>query len=291
MKFLYLDKKDRIRAWFTPQNTAIAAVILGLLLATPVWKESVAGKFVLEPVDRAVVRAHVPGRVSEVYVREGETVAKGGPLATLHNIPLESNLENAETRLVLASAEAREAALRYQGYGNALAEKRESARQYTQLSEMNVALELKAPIGGIVVTPKVQDQLGAYLKAGTELLEIADLSRMRARIYTSEYELYKIHTGETARLQLDGMLRRRDGQVTLVSARPTEKPLWAAQEAGRDSDPEGARQYYFVDILLENPEGDLKPGMGGVARVYSNRRSLGGLALEVVKNSWGRKLW
>ncbi len=291
MKFFYLDKKDRIRAWFTPQHTAIAAVILGLVLAIPVWKESVAGKFVLEPVDRAVVRAHVPGRVSQVYVLEGETVAKGSPLASLSNLPLQSRLENAESRFVLASAEAREAALRYQGYGNALAEKRESAGQYTQLSEMNVALELKAPIGGTVVTPKVQDQLGGYLKAGTELLEIADLSRMRARIYTSEYELYKIHTGETARLQLDGILRRRDGQVALVSIRPTETPIWAAQEAGRDSDAEGARRYYFVDILLENPGGELKPGMSGVARVYGSRRSLGGLALEVIKNSWGRKLW
>jgi putative peptide zinc metalloprotease protein len=291
MKFLYLDKKDRIRAWFTPQHTAIAAVILGLVLAIPVWKESVAGKFVLEPVDRAVVRAHVPGRVSQVYVREGETVAKGSPLASLSNLPLQSRLENAESRFVLASAGAREAALRYQGYGNALAEKRESASQYMQLSEMNVALELQAPIGGTVVTPKVQDQLGGYLKAGTELLEIADLSRMRARIYTSEFELYKIHTGETARLQMDGMLARRDGQVSLVSTRPTETPVWAAQESGRDSDADGARQYYFVDILLENSGGELKPGMSGVARVYGRRRSIGGMALEVVKNSWGRKLW
>jgi hypothetical protein len=114
---------------------------------------------------------------------------------------------------------------------------------------------------------------------------------MRARIYTSEYELYKIHTGEAARLQLDGLLRRRDGQVSLVSPRPTEKPLWALQEAAKDSDAEEARQYYFVDILLENPGGELRPGMSGVARVYGSRRSIGGLAFEVVKNSWGRKLW
>ena len=291
MKFLYLDKQDRIRAWFTPQHTAMAAAILGLLIAIPVWKESVAGKFVLEPVDQAVVRAHVPGRVSQVYVREGESVAKSAPLATLSNIPLQSNLENAETRFVLASAKAQEAALHYRGYGNALAEKRESARQYTQLSEMNVALELTAPIGGTVVTPMVQDQLGAYLKPGAELLEIADLSRMRARIYTSEYDLYKIHTGGTAKLQLDGMLRRRDGQVSLVSARPTETPLWEVPENGRDSKSEETHQYYFADILIENPGGELKPGMSGVARVYGRRRSIGGLALEVIKNSWGRKLW
>ena len=87
MKFLYLDKKDRILAWFTPQHTAMTAAALGLLLVIPVWKESVVGKFVLEPVNQAVVRAHVPGTVSKVYVREGEAVSQGGLLAALSNLP------------------------------------------------------------------------------------------------------------------------------------------------------------------------------------------------------------
>ena len=64
----------------------MAAGVGGLLLAIPVWKESVAGKFVLEPVNQAVVRAHVPGMVSEIFVREGEKVAEGTPLATLSNL-------------------------------------------------------------------------------------------------------------------------------------------------------------------------------------------------------------
>jgi putative peptide zinc metalloprotease protein len=50
MKFVYLDKKDRIRAWFTPAHTL--AVVAGalLLLAVPVFRDSVSGRFVLEPV-------------------------------------------------------------------------------------------------------------------------------------------------------------------------------------------------------------------------------------------------
>lgn len=291
MKFLYLDKKDRIRAWFTSRNSALAAAILGLLFLVPIWKESVVGRFVLEPVNRAVVRAHVPGKVSHVYVREGQTVAEGVRLATLDNLPMQSNLDNAQAKLQLASAEAREAQLRFQGYGKTLIEKEQSLRQYGQLSEMNAALELKAPLTGTVVTPKVQDQLGAYLSAGTELLEIADLRRVRARIYTSEYDLYRIRAGETAKLQMDGMLQRRDGQVVYVSAEPTEPPPWAADEAGKDSRSEAPHQYYFVDIVLDNLGEVLKPGMTGIARVYGNRRSLAGMALDVIKNFWGRKLW
>ena len=291
MKFLYLDKKDRVVAWFTPRNSMATAAVVGVLLVIPVWKESVAGRFVLESVNKAVVRAHVPGKVSEIFVREGETVAKGAPLARLTNLPLESNLGDAQARLQLASAEAREAELHYQGFGNALMEKEQTARQYAQVSEMSAALELKAPIGGTVLTSKVQDQLGAYLEPGRELLEIADLSRMKARIYTSEYDLNKIRAGETAKLQLEGMLRTREGQVSLVSARPTEMPAWETGESGKDATSDAPPQYYFVDIELENPGNKLKPGMTGVAKVYGSRRSLGGLALEVVMNFWGRKFW
>jgi putative peptide zinc metalloprotease protein len=291
MKFLYLDKKDRIRAWFTPLHTAMSTALVGLLLAIPVWRESVAGKFVLEPVDEAVVRAHLPGTVSNIYVREGESVAKGAVLASLSSIAQQSNLNDAATRVLLASAKAREAELHYRGYGDALAEKEKSTRQYSQVAAMNDALELKAPLAGTVITPRVRDQIGAYLKAGTKLLEIADLSRMRARIYSSEYDLYKIRTGGTAKLQLDGMLRRRNGQVSLVSARPTEPPPGVAEETGKGSRSERPQQYYFVDIVLENPGNELKPGMTGIARVYGSRRSIGGMAMEELKNFWGRKLW
>jgi putative peptide zinc metalloprotease protein len=291
MKFLYLDKKDRIRAWFTPQHTAMAAAFLGLLLAVPVWRESVVGRFVLEPVNLAVVRAHVPGRVSQVYVREGETVAKGAPLATLSNLPMQSNLDDAQSRLLLASTGARNAAIRYQDYGQALLEKERSQRHYGQLAQMNADLELKAPLQGTVITPRVQDQLGTYLKEGTELLEIADLSQMRARIYASEYDLYKIRESQTTKLQLDGMLRRREGQVAFVSDRPTEPPPWAKEESGKEAQSVGLQQYYLVDILVQNPGGELKPGMAGIARVYGSRRSIGGMMLEVIRNFWGRKLW
>lgn len=291
MKFLYLDKKDRIQAWFTPQHTAITAAVLVILLAIPFWKESVVGRFVLEPLELAVVRAHVPGKVSEVYVREGEAVSKGAPVATLSNLPLQSNLDDARTKLLLASAETRDAEMHYQGYGNALMEKERSQKHYGQLSEMNAGLELKAPIRGTVLTSRVQDQLGAYLTAGKELLEIADLSQMRARIYTLEYDLDKIRGSQTAKLQLDGMLRRKDGQVALISARPVEPPPWAAEEAGKEAKSIGLQKYYFVDILVKNPGDELKPGMTGIARVYGSRRSIGGMVLEVIKNFWGRKLW
>jgi multidrug efflux pump subunit AcrA (membrane-fusion protein) len=238
-----------------------------------------------------VVRAHVPGMIAKINVQEGDIISSGAVLATLKNLPLESRLNDAGARLQLASAQAKEAALNYQGYGNALMEREKSTRQYEQMAVMNAALEMKAPISGTVMTPKIQEQLGAYLKAGSELLEIADLTQMRARIYISEYELYKIRAGEAARLQFDGALRRSDGLVSLVSARPATTVQPGEQESEEEAGAAGAHHFYFVDIVVQNPGQMLKPGMTGVARVYGSRRSIGGLALEGMKNFWGRKLW
>ena len=288
MKFLYLDKKDRVLTWFTPKKTAIACGILVVLLGVPFWKESVVGRFVLEPVNQAVVRAHVPGRITRIFVREGEEVSQDGPLATLSNLSLQSELNDVKTKLVLASDQAKEAARDYQGYGNALMEKERLTKQYGQATAMNAALDLNAPIKGTVVTPKLQDKLGAYLKTGSLLLEIADLSQMRARIYISEYDLYKIRPGESAKLQLDGMLGRSYGQVSQVSVRPAQVQIEAEEPESNVTRP---NQFYFADIIVKNPETGLKPGMAGVARVYCGRRSLGGMALEDIKNFWGRKLW
>jgi putative peptide zinc metalloprotease protein len=288
MKFLYLDKKDRVLTWFTPKKTAIAGGILVVLLGVPFWRESVVGRFVLEPVNQAVVRAHVPGRITRIFVREGEEVSQDSPLVTLSNLSLQSELDDAKAKLMLASDQAKETAKNYQGYGNALMEKERLTKQYGQVTAMNAALDLNAPITGTVVTPKVQDQLGAYVKAGNMLLEIADLSQMRARIYISEYDLYKIRPGESAKLQLDGMMRRSYGQVSQVSVRPAQVQLEGEEPESNVARP---NQFYFADIVVKNPETGLKPGMAGVARVYCGRRSLGGMALEDIKNFWGRKLW
>jgi len=232
----------------------------------------------------------VPGTISKIFVREGEDVSRGSRLASLNNLPLRSGLDDAKAKLMLASAETKQAALRYQGYGSALMQQEQLAKQFGEMTSMNRALELDAPISGTVVTPKMQDLLGSYLKPGDELLEIADLSRLKARIYLSEYDLYKIRMGETARLQVDGVLKRREGPVSLVSSRPTDIPeiTKGKEEESNESKP---RQFYYADIVVNNPGNEWKPGMTGVARVYVARRSLGGMLVEDIKNFWGRKLW
>ena len=73
------------------------------LLLLPVWHQSTSGSFVLEPARRAVVRSVVPGLLEDVFVKEGTVVEAGQPLAKLRNVPLQSDLAEAQAQFVVAA--------------------------------------------------------------------------------------------------------------------------------------------------------------------------------------------
>jgi hypothetical protein len=43
--------------------------------------------------------------------------------------------------------------------------------------------------------------------------------------------------------------------------------------------------------VVANPDGRLKPGMSGTARIYGRRQSLAGLIWQEAMNFVGRKVW
>lgn len=289
MKFVYLDKKDRIMAWFTPRHSIFIGAAVVFFLVLPLRHDSVSGTFLLEPVRNAVARARIPGIVTEINTHEGQHVEAGTVLAELRNLPLQSEFESARSRMAMASARANSALLHYADYGAASKEREQVAVEFHQLSEKKDALQIVSPIAGTVITPKVQDLLGSYLTEGSELLEVADLSVLRARIYVSEYDLSKIRPGAVGRVQVQGMARTWQSQTISLAARPTEMDVRLKEP--NELKGMNVPHFYLVDLLVENPDFQLKPGMTGVARVYGRRQSLAGMGWEAFSNFWGRKLW
>jgi putative peptide zinc metalloprotease protein len=289
MKFIYLDKKDRVRGWLTSHRLqwAIAGVVALLLL--PLWRESISGRFVLEAADRAVIRAQIAGTVDKVYAEEGQTIMAGAPLVQLRNIPLESKQAQNEADYRVAVAGVNSAELHYAGTGTALQKRDQLGQENRILASEVETLELKSPIMGVVMTPRVTDRLGSYVTVGTELAEVDDARTMRARIYVSEYEMYKYRPNSTARLHVDGIFRKWDTRSLTVS--PTSSEI--APELLDLSKFKGMRAptFYALDLLVKNEEGRLKPGMVGTARIYSRHRSIAGLAYRAAADFTGRKLW
>jgi putative peptide zinc metalloprotease protein len=289
MKFMYLDKKDRVRAWFTPRRTLFATAATLLVLLLPMFHESIQGRFVLEASNRAILRAQTPGMVTEVNVDEGQQVAAGTLVLQLRNLPLQSQQALSAADYEMASARARSAALTYADFGAASQDRDRLAQQTRDLTAEADSLAVRTPISGVVVTPRVADRLGAYVVAGTELVEVADVRTLRARIYVSEHEMYKLRVGTPARLVVDGRVKSwkaQAGAIAPLSSEIAPGLMNLSKYAGMS-----APSFYVVDLLVANPQNELKPGMIGTARVYGDRRSLAGLVWREIANFFGRKIW
>lgn len=289
MKFVYLDKKDRVRAWFTPARSAATAVIVAILMLIPIRHEAASGPFVLEPSQRAFVRAVVPGVVTGMSAEEGSVVEAGTPLVELRNSPLQLTLARTESDRAVATDRTTSAALVYRDFGQLARETDRLTQQSGLLTAEASNLELRSPISGTVLTPHPQDRIGSFAPAGSELVEVANLSVLRARIFVSEHDLYKIRAGSEAQVEVAGVPQKWQAEAVAISPLSSDiDPVLTD-----DSSYKGLQRpnYYAADLLIENPAGTLKPGMQGNARIFGERRSIAGLVWEEVRNFVERKVW
>jgi putative peptide zinc metalloprotease protein len=289
MKFVYLDKKDRVLAWFTPVRSLVAAVIVIVLLCLPFRRESITGRFVLEPAHRAILRASAPGIVTGVYEAEGSPVDSGKPLIQLRNVPLQSRLALSNANFQIAARRASSAVLRNGNFGPAFQQRDLFQTQVRELAAQAAKLTVVSPIAGTLVTPRLEDEMGTYVTEGTELAEIADLRVMRARIYVSEYDMSKIRLRARARIEVAGAIRKWDAETSGVSTASSEIDPGLADRAQYKG--LNAPNFYLVDLTIPNADGQLKPGMAGLARIYGRRVSAVGYFWTQFRDFFGRKLW
>jgi HlyD family secretion protein len=240
-------------------------------------------------VQTAVVRNFVAGTVARVYVGEGMRVQAGERLIGLRNVPLQSEFARAQADYEVASIKARSAVLHYGDFGAADQQRNALSTQANVLQTEASGLEVVSPISGVVLTPRLADQMGSYAPEGTTLAEVGNLSRMRARIFVSEHDLYKVAVGSPARIQVDGLWGKVNARVISIAPRSSNiDPALATENTYKGLQPPN---FYVAQIEMGNPDGRLKPGMIGDARIYGERRSLVGLFWQQGWRFFARKLW
>ena len=289
MKTLYLDKKEHVRGWIaTPSGVVVGALAL-LLLFAPIWPETRAGRFTLEAVQKARVHATVPGEIMAVMPQEAEAVVAGAPLVRMRNMDLESKAAHTALELQLASLRATEARLHYTDYARAEREHEAWTQQSKELAVELAGLTPTSPISGLVVTPRVRDLVGSYVRAGDTLVEVADVTVLRARIYVPEFDMRGVRAGDRVSLKLDSKFGRRESEVAEVApAASAIEPGLAPKETYQGM---SGVDFYAVTALVPNRDGRLKPGMSGSAKVLIARRSLAGLAGRSVRDFVERTVW
>ncbi len=246
-----------------------AARIAGIATA-PVERRPVAreirfyGKVGYDETRLKTLPAWIPGRIDELFVDfTGKTVRKGERLALLYS----PELLEAQEELLQALRQVKEGA----GEKNDFLRKSsldtlESARQKLRLlgldearvreiektGKVKVHLEIPAPLGGVVIRKLVNE--GDYVKTGSPLFTIADLSVVWVNLEAYETDLPWIRIGLEARVRAEEALPGREfrGKVSFL-------------------DPFLDERTRTVRVRLEfpNPRGLLKPGMFVRARILS----------------------
>ncbi|HEV7220385.1 MAG TPA: HlyD family efflux transporter periplasmic adaptor subunit [Terriglobales bacterium] len=289
MRDFYLDKRQHFRARLnSPKSFALGALVLVALFA-PVWRETVSGKFVLEPQQRAVIRAAEPGEVIAVMTDEGMQVAAAAPLLTLRNLKLESQADNAHADLNSAEAEARRAQLDYHNIGQARNERSFQREHYRDISGQVAALEVRSPIAGLVVTPSLKDLTGSMVESGAELAEVDNVSTMQARVFIPEFEVPKVSPNAEVSLKLESRFQPIRGQVnSLAPASSFIDQGLVNEEKYKGIAPPA---FYVATVLLSNGDGRMMPGMSGDAKIAVGRRSIAGFIFQDVREFSSRKIW
>jgi len=154
MKTVYLDKKEHVRLGLTSPRMAIAGALAALVLFAPVWRETRAGRFNLEPFQRATIRASVAGEVTAVLPEEAQFVSAGSPLVCLRNLELEGRAARVASDLQLASVRATQARLPLRRLQQSRAGARGTRTAVDRVGLQLAALQPKSPISGVVVTPR-----------------------------------------------------------------------------------------------------------------------------------------
>ena len=243
---------------------ALADSAIPVEVAKPVRGEMLAmysGTATLEAEADAKIVAKVGGEVRRILVEEGDHVAAGQVLAVLDDRQLK--LQAAQTRAALAKAERdfnRQVELHEKGLVSAgafegLKYDLDNQRALDDIARLNLSYaEIRAPFAGIVSERNVK--LGQEIAVGIAMFRVTDPTPLKAAVYVPERELARLKTGQSASISVDALAGRSFPAIVKLVA-PTVDATTAT---------------FKVTLEVNDPKGDLKPGMFSRVGIVFERR-------------------
>ncbi len=195
-----------------------------------------------QPIDQTIVKARVAGRLSEVLVREGDHVTKGQILARFETQELQSRVNERQSAVDAARADARWTA-RDLGDKETLAKRNivsqsaldaaravaENKASMVSLSEAQLEIaqrsltdaEVRAPFDG-VVGERLANQ-GESLPIDGKILALLDTSHVEVSAQMPAADVVRLKVGQPVTVLLEGFGEREfHGRITRIS--PTAQP-------------------------------------------------------------------
>ncbi|MCX6120211.1 MAG: efflux RND transporter periplasmic adaptor subunit [Ignavibacteriales bacterium] len=242
---------------------------------------SATGK--IQPETQVKINAEVSGEIIALPVREGQRVAKGQLLVRIKPDAYQAQLENAEASLAMADAGLRRAEADYNrakelivkklisdsdmdiakasylsakaGYDQANAILKQNREQFSKTT-------IYSPMAGVVsqlISELGERVSGSTFTQGTEIMTIADLTSMEARVDVGENDVVMVQKGDTARIEVDSYQDRKFTGIVTQIANTAKSTGIGTQDAVTN---------FEVRIRINTPEGiQFRPGMSMAADI------------------------
>ena len=277
---------------------SVALGIFGVACFVPV-ELKITRVGAVELAEPEEVRPEVPGFIAEVLVKEGDRVTASQPVVRLANRELEQAHSANESRLRAAEAQLQRAiGLEHPAEQKQLENLVAQYRAKFAESQRDVAaLTIRAKGDGVVLvrdgtllTHNPTPLLGRLLR--NELFcDIVRMDPMRIKIALSEKQVRYVEQGHRVALKADAYPGRTfEGTVASKPLMFIGKEMPAAFSARRSGDvPTGLdrqghevpiERVFTADVEVKNPDGILRQGMTGRARIFTGPRPWGKLVLQ-----------
>lgn len=273
-------------AWVVGPTHTLGKLAAVLCLAAAGYLAAATGEyrvdatFVTQPVEQRVVAAPFEGFLQSAYVRPGALLTRDETLM--------AELETSELRSMLAMRRAeqrsheKDASLARRD--NKLAESQvaeakveQAAAECRLLEERIRHAKIYAPLTGVALSGDWSKKIGAPVKQGEALFEVAPLADMEADLYVPEEDISDIKIGQSGELAAAG---RPDEKIHFSVVRITPMAELVKQ-----------KNVFRVQVKLSNQPDWLRPGLEGVAKIDVDERLLVEIWTRRALNWVRMKLW
>lgn len=260
--------------------TVMVVSLLLLFLIFAKGEYRVSGTARIEGEIQRALTAPFQGYVRESLHRAGDTVKKGDVIARLDDRDLRLERVRFAAQRDQASQQFREAMAKRERSAARIASAltAQAEAQIALIDEQLGRAELVAPFTGILVSGDLSQALGAPVERGQVLFEIAPLDFYRVVMQVDEQQVVDVRPGQS-------------GELVLTSMPDVRYPLTVKMVTPVNMAKEGRNLFRVEAPLGVKPDGRLRPGMEGVAKVSVDQRRLIWIWTREFTTWLKRRLW
>ncbi|MFT3886502.1 MAG: efflux RND transporter periplasmic adaptor subunit [Flavobacteriales bacterium] len=253
--------KKKLNAAKQPVDRSAIAIPVTVMTAA---EGSVSGTFsvagTLEPYDHAKVMVNAQGKLASLSVDLGSRVSKGQVLGSLDVAGKQLELEAAELSLAKLQKDHDRYKELYAGkaasevnYDDARFQYENARVKVDQIRQQLRDAQVIAPVGGTVVAKNVE--VGEYVPANTAVVEVVDIARLKANVFVSERDAYRVQPGRAVEITTDIYPGERfPGKVTFVSPRGDASHNYEVEVAVDNSKAHPLKSGTFVTATFTGSE-------------------------------------